>query len=116
MDDSVNEFHAYQRALAEEGGPMRVLRRNAAYGFLSLGIFVVLMMALLAILNLLPRNANGSMKLVYYGPALALIAVGSALLLRRPTFRKSPFSMAAWAFIIMAVLAITAGAIDLVRN
>lgn len=116
MDDSVKEFHAYQRALAEQGGPMRVLRRNAAYGFLSLGIFAVLMIALLAVLNVFPRNPNGSMKLVYYGPALAVMAVGSALLLRWPTFRRSPFSMAAWAFILMALLSIPAGAIDLVRN
>jgi hypothetical protein len=114
MDDSVKEFHAYQRALAEQGGPTRVLRRTVTHQFLSLAIFVILIVALMASLSLLPRNADGSMKLVYFGPVLAVLAVASALLLRRAEFRRSPFSLSAWAFILMAVVAIPAGALDLI--
>jgi len=114
MDESVKEFHAYQRALAEEGGPMRVLRRTVAHQFLSLAIFVILTAALMEGFSFFPRNADGSMKLIYFGPALAVVAVGSALLLRRAEFRRSPFSLSAWAFILMAVVAIPAGALDLI--
>ena len=77
----------------------------------------VLMFLLEEGLNVFPRNADHSMKLEYYGPILAGLAVGSALLLRKPTFRRSAFGASAWAFILMAIVAIPAGAIDAIgRN
>jgi cytochrome bd-type quinol oxidase subunit 2 len=80
---------------------------------LGLGIFVASTLVLLTVADQFPRNADHSMKLAYYGPILAVLGVGSALLLRRERFRKSPFAMSAWMFVLMALAAIAAGAIDL---
>jgi hypothetical protein len=113
MDESVELFHAEQQRLAEEGGPVRALRRQIRDSALGLGIFVVMMVGLLAFLNWFPRNPDHSMKLVYYGPILTILGFGSLLVLRRPALRQSPFRFTAWGFILMALAAIPAGAIDL---
>jgi hypothetical protein len=113
MDESVELFHAEQERLAEEGGPVRALRKQIAGAALDLGAFALSMSALLAVLDRFPRNSDHSMKLVYYGPILAALGLGSALMLRRRGFRESPFRMTAWGFILLAVAAILAGAIDL---
>ena len=116
MDESVEMFLAEQKRLAEEGGPIRAFRRTVTHYLLSLGILAVFMFALLKVLNVFPRNGDHSMKLIYYGPILALLAVGSGLLLQWSKFRNSPFSASAWGFIVMAMVAVPAGAIDLIRT
>ena len=116
MDESVDMFRAEQKRLAEQGGPIRAFRRAATHHLLSLGIFAVFMFALLEVLNLFPRNGDHSMKVVYYGPVVALLAIGSALLLRWSTFRNSPFSLSAWGFLVLAIVAIPAGAIELIQT
>src|SRR5690348_11817218 len=99
MDDSVEQFHAYQRDLASQGGPWGALRRTTTYWLARLAIWVVTLAALLGTLRVLPSNADGSVQLAYYGPVLALLAIGSGLFLRQPKFRKSPFAMTAWLLI-----------------
>lgn len=113
MDDSVEQFHAYQRDLAEQGGPLGSLRRTATYWLSRLAIWASVSVVLFEALRVLPRNPDGSVKLAYYGPGLMFLALGSALLLRVSGFRKSPFSMTAWLLIALALIAIPAGAFDL---
>lgn len=113
MDESVELFAAEQRRLAEQGGPIPALRSHIMTWVLRLGTSAIIMFVLLTVLDRFPRNSDHSMKVVYYGPVLAILGIGSIMLLRRPAFRQSPFAMAAWLLVLMAIAAIPAGMIDL---
>ena len=112
MDESVELFKAEQRRFAEEGGFRRAIRRQLQDYVLGLSAYILINITILHFLGQLPRNPDHSMQLGYYGPVLAVLGVGSVLLLRRPSFRRSPFRVVAWGQILLALAAIPAGVID----
>jgi tellurite resistance protein TehA-like permease len=117
MDQSVELFIAEQVRLAEKGATPRSVISRVKEVVLRFAAFTVPMYALMEGLSAAPRNAEHSFKLIYYGPALAVLGLASAFLLRRRAFRHSPFALAAWTFVFLAAVAIPAGALDqLSRN
>ena len=113
MDESVELFKAEQMRLAEPDAPPPTFISRIKETVLRFATFTLPVLALMAGLSATPRNADHSFRLIYYGPALAILGVASAfLLLRRPAFRRSPFALTAWWFVGIAVLVIPAGALD----
>lgn len=108
MDKSVELFNAEQRRLAASGG----FKRHLVETLMSLGITMLVSWALVAGLNMFPRNADHSMKVVYYGPVLAVLGLAATYLLQRPFFRRPPFQLTLWGLIFLAVVLIPAGALD----
>ena len=116
MDESVELFRAEQESIADEGGPGRSLKRQIKTQMIALGAFATITGALNAVLGALPRNADNSVKLIYFGPALVALSVLAALFLRKNVNKRSPFRLVAWGLIALTAVAIPAGAIDLLTR
>lgn len=116
MDESIELFKAEQNRLAEGAAPPRSLTRQITTQISALGAFAIIVWVLMAGLGALPRNPDNSIKLIYFGPALVVLAAIAALFLRKDSTKRSPFRLAAWGLIALAVVAIPAGAIDLLTR
>lgn len=112
MDESLTHFQAEQKRLASGRGPIVVLKRQIKARLIGLGMFAAIIWGLAAGLGTLPRNADNSIKLIYFGPALALLAAIAVLFLRHEPSKRSPFRLTAWSLIALALVAIPAGVID----
>jgi len=94
-----------------------MLKRHIKIQMIAFGTFVIIVWGIAAGLGALPRNADNSVKLVYFGPALAILAAIAVVFLRRDFSKRSPFRLTAWGVIGLALVAIPASAIDLlIRN
>ncbi|WP_335309375.1 hypothetical protein [Sphingomonas phyllosphaerae] len=70
------------------------------------------MWALAEGLNVLPRNPDNSIKLIYFGPVLITLSAIAALSLRTGITKRRPLRLVAWSVIALAVIAIPAGVVD----
>jgi len=117
MDESVELFLKEQKRLDNAEGPARYLLRQLLSNLVTLAVIAVTMSGLLSFLGSFPRNADNSVRLAIYGPALAGLAVLSALILKIGKPRIQAIRWTCWLYICCAMIAIPTGIVDLIiRN
>ncbi|MBB6505075.1 hypothetical protein F4693_002062 [Sphingomonas endophytica] len=116
MDDSVKLFNDEQIRLSAVGGSATALKRQILSGLANLIAFSAIIGGLMASLGSLPHNANGSIKLSYYGPVLLAAAFGAAILLRGRVLDRAHLRPVLWGVLVTVVIAVVAGLIDMVMS
>lgn len=107
--DRYEWLHAEQKTIATEGSEVR--RAWRMYRHMTVGAFIVtaILLGMLAVVGLFPRDPNGAMQLRYLAPACLVIAFGSAAILWKWRTRHLSVRFAAWVLLCFAALVLTIG-------
>ena len=116
MDDSVRLFNEEQGRLAADGGPIAALKRQLISSLINLVAFGAVLASVMAGVGALPRNPDNSMKLIYFGPVLTVLALVAALLLRQHVLDRLRLRPVLWALIAVAAIAVPVGLIGAVSS
>ena len=115
MDESVSLFHEEHNRNEQAGGFARRLKRKLRDAIVGLATLTVVFISLLNVLGMLPRNADHSIMVMYYGPLLTVLGVASGLVLRSAMPIPSWIRPSLWLIVALAAIGVPAGIVDAVR-
>lgn len=113
MDESVKLFQEEQEQFAKAGGVTPWLRRQFLNALVGLFLFSLVSVVLMAGLGTLPRDSDHSIGVIYRGPILTAVGIGSAIALRRYHSMSPWLRPTLWALIALPLLMVPAMLFDM---